>query len=73
MRVLQREGLDLHRHGLSNLRCPGVRGILFAEKLKVLLEREDRIEIAQELFKVIPLRAHLDLLGWAECDIFSHS
>ena len=37
------------------------------------LEREDRLEIARESFAYLPTRAKLDLLGWDEQDIFSHS
>jgi len=43
------------------------------EKLDALLVREDRSEIAQACFDFLPTRARLDLLGWAERDIFSHS
>jgi len=42
-------------------------------KLDALLEREGRSEIAQACFDFLPTRARLDLLGWAERDIFSHS
>lgn len=37
------------------------------------LEREDRLDIARETFAYLPTRAKLDLLGWDEQDIFSHS
>ena len=37
------------------------------------LEREDRTELAEESFRYLPTRARLDLLGWNEEDIFSHS
>jgi len=43
------------------------------EKLDALLLREGRAEIAQACFDFLPTRARLDLLGWAERDIFSHS
>ncbi|MFZ4124787.1 MAG: ribonuclease D [Rickettsiales bacterium] len=42
------------------------------EKLNVMLEREGRMELAQECFAFLPTRALLDLEGWAEQDIFSH-
>ncbi len=42
------------------------------EKLNVLLEREDRMEIAQSCFDFLPTRAKLDLAGWPEIDIFAH-
>lgn len=37
------------------------------------LEREDREDLAKESFRYLPTRARLDLLGWGEEDIFSHS
>lgn len=43
------------------------------EKLDVMLKREGRTELAQECFDFLPARAKLDLLGWQEQDIFSHS
>jgi ribonuclease D len=36
------------------------------------LAREGRTEIAQACFDFLPMRARLDLAGWAEQDIFSH-
>jgi ribonuclease D len=41
-------------------------------RLDAMLIRENRLEIAQECFRFLPARARLDLLGWAETDIFSH-
>jgi ribonuclease D len=43
------------------------------ERLDDMLQREGRTEIAAECFKFLPTRARLDLAGWAETDIFSHS
>ena len=43
------------------------------EKLDVMLAREHRTELAQECFKFLPTRCKLDLAGWPETDIFSHS
>ncbi|MCI5050499.1 MAG: ribonuclease D [Rickettsiales bacterium] len=43
------------------------------EKLNVLLKREDRYELAHELFACLPVRAALDVAGWEEVDIFAHS
>ena len=37
------------------------------------LEREGRLDIARESFRYLPTRARLDLMGWGEEDIFSHS
>jgi ribonuclease D len=43
------------------------------EALDVRLAREGRIELAQACFAFLPTRARLDLAGWPEVDIFSHS
>ena len=43
------------------------------ERLDAMLEREHRAGIAQKCFAFLPTRAQLDLLGWAETDIFAHS
>ena len=37
------------------------------------LEREERLAIARSCFAFLPTRARLDLLGWKDEDIFSHS
>ena len=42
------------------------------EKLDEILERENRIKLANSLFKFIPTRVDLDLSGWHDNDIFSH-
>ncbi|MDB2564465.1 ribonuclease D, partial [Amylibacter sp.] len=43
------------------------------DKLNLNLERENRYEIAEACFNFLPMRATLDLAGWSEDDIFSHS
>ncbi|AOL24914.1 ribonuclease D [Erythrobacter litoralis] len=43
------------------------------DELTKRLEREGRMEIAQACFDFLPTRALLDIAGWAEHDIFSHS
>jgi len=43
------------------------------EKLAALLEREGRTAIAQACFDFLPTRSELDLMGWPETDLFSHS
>jgi ribonuclease D len=43
------------------------------EKLDVMLAREGRADLAAACFRFLPERARLDLAGWAEQDIFSHS
>ena len=43
------------------------------ERLTAMLEREGRLEMAEACFRFLPTRAALDLAGWPEEDIFSHS
>lgn len=43
------------------------------DKLDMMLKRESRDEIAKQCFDFISTRAKLDLLGWSDMDIFSHS
>jgi ribonuclease D len=38
-----------------------------------MLMREGRTELAQACFGFLPTRIDLDLMGWAETDIFAHS
>ena len=42
------------------------------EQLDVMLEREDRSDLAIKCFAFIQTRARLDLAGWGEDDIFAH-
>ena len=42
------------------------------EVLDGLLEREGRAGLAHDCFRFLPTRAALDLLDWAEVDLFSH-
>lgn len=41
-------------------------------KLDMMLQRENRTDLAEACFKFLPARARLDLLGWPNTDIFSH-
>ena len=41
-------------------------------KLEALLRREGRLDLAESCFGFLPTRARLDLLDWAEPDIFQH-
>ncbi|MGH6937173.1 MAG: ribonuclease D, partial [Methylocella sp.] len=41
-------------------------------RLDAMLRRENRFEIAAACFDFVPARARLDLMGWADADIFSH-
>ncbi|MBV1707549.1 MAG: ribonuclease D [Hyphomicrobiales bacterium] len=43
------------------------------QKLDVMLAREGRASVAKACFEFLPARARLDLMGWAEHDIFSHA
>ena len=43
------------------------------DELVKRLEREGRMEMAQACFDFLPTRARLDIAGWADHDIFSHS
>lgn len=43
------------------------------EKLLERLRRENRMAEADACFSFLPTRARLDLMGWAEEDIFAHS
>ncbi|MBI1493858.1 ribonuclease D [Halocynthiibacter styelae] len=42
------------------------------EKLNERLEREGRMDIAQNCYDFLPTRAVLDLAGWPDQDIFAH-
>ncbi|QIB34189.1 ribonuclease D [Ancylobacter pratisalsi] len=42
-------------------------------KLAAMLAREHRTELADQCFAFLPTRAQLDLAGWPDEDIFSHS
>ena len=42
-------------------------------KFDMMLAREGRTALAQSCFDFLPARAELDLIGWPETDIFSHS
>ncbi|MBI1182301.1 MAG: ribonuclease D [Alphaproteobacteria bacterium] len=44
-----------------------------AARLDEMLAREGRTELARACFGFLPTRARLDLAGWSEEDIFSHS
>jgi ribonuclease D len=50
--------------------------VLYLHRLRVVLDemlaREGRTELAAQCFGFLPTRAELDLLGWADTDIFTH-
>jgi ribonuclease D len=43
------------------------------ERLQAMLEREERLALAEACFTFLPTRVALDLEGWPEVDIFAHS
>jgi ribonuclease D len=42
------------------------------ERLRALLEREARLDIAMACYHFLPMRGRLDLLGYEDPDIFAH-
>ena len=42
------------------------------DALDAMLAREGRLALAQASFDFLPVRAELDLAGWADTDIFAH-
>lgn len=42
------------------------------EKLLAMLTREGRLDLAEACFRFLPHQAALDLIGWADEDIFHH-
>ena len=50
--------------------------VLYLHKIKIklddMLERENRVDIANACFKFLSHRTDLDLLGWDDVDIFKH-
>ena len=55
-------------YAASDVRYLHAMHAIFVERLA----REGRTELAQACFDFLPMRARLDLAGWAEKDIFSH-
>ena len=41
-------------------------------KLEALLRRENRLELAEAIFRFLPARGQLDLLGYEDPDILEH-
>lgn len=42
------------------------------DRLTKLLERENRLDLANSCYQFLPTRANLDILGWPDVDIFHH-
>ena len=51
--------------------------VLYLHKIKkeldIILEREKRVHLLSPTLKFLPTRVKLDLQGWDDSDIFSHS
>jgi ribonuclease D len=52
------------------------RDVLYLHKINSILERmlvdQGRLELAKKMFAFLPIRAHLDLIGWNDIDIFAY-
>lgn len=52
------------------------KDVVYLHRIKNILEemliREHRLDIAQKIFKFLPARAELDVIGWQDIDILSH-
>ncbi|MGL4226223.1 MAG: ribonuclease D [Rickettsia sp.] len=52
------------------------KDVLYLHQLRDILQkmllRENRLELAHDIFRFLPTRANLDLIGWNEIDIFMH-
>lgn len=52
------------------------RDVLYLHKISAILEEmlqnQGRLELAKKLFDFLPVRAHLDLMGWNDIDIFAY-
>lgn len=73
----QQQSSDWGTNQLSNDQKEyALKDVLYLHQLKeiltTMLVRENRMEIAQQLFDFLPIRARLDIMGWNEIDIFSH-
>ena len=42
------------------------------DALTTMLQRENRLELARQVFATLPIRVALDLAGWDEIDIYAH-
>lgn len=74
----QQQSSDWGAKELTEAQCAyAASDVLYLHQLKAKLEatlaREGRTALAQACFDFLPHRAELDLAGWPEIDIFSHS
>ena len=63
--------LTIFEKRVSNKEIPFFMKLM--DKLNINLRRENRMEMANACFDFLPMRAELDLAGWSEHDIFSHT
>ena len=73
----QQQSSDWGAHVLSDAQKQyAAQDVLYLHELKArldqMLAREHRTAIAQACFDFLPMRAELDLAGWAEEDVFAH-
>ncbi len=73
----QQQSSDWGAHVLSDAQKQyAAQDVLYLHELKSrldqMLAREDRAGIARACFDFVPVRAALDLAGWAEEDVFAH-
>jgi ribonuclease D len=74
----QQQSSDWGAAELSEAQCAyAASDVLYLHQIKAKLDatlaRENRTAIAQACFDFLPHRAALDLAGWPDSDIFSHS
>jgi len=74
----QQQSSDWGREDLSKEQLKyAAADVLYLHKLRdrldEMLVREKRADLAQACFDFLPTRADLDLAGWEDVDIFSHS
>ncbi|UCM86293.1 MAG: ribonuclease H-like domain-containing protein [Rickettsia endosymbiont of Culicoides impunctatus] len=52
------------------------KDVLYLHQLRSILQdrllAENRLDLAEQIFKFLPIRANLDLIGWNDIDIFMH-
>ncbi|MBO6633459.1 ribonuclease H-like domain-containing protein [Parvibaculum sp.] len=73
----QQQSSDWGAHDLTEAQLAyAASDVLYLHEVKAvldgMLQREGRMELARACFAFLPVRAALDLAGWAEEDIFAH-
>jgi ribonuclease D len=73
----QQQSSDWGTHVLSEAQKQyAAQDVIYLHELKArldqMLEREERMHLAQACFRFVPARVSLDLGGWGEEDVFSH-